>query len=431
MKRLLLAILAVVAVIFVAVPAAVVGYQYLHEPGDEMRSAPLADSAEQLRRGAYLARVGDCMACHTARGGAEYAGGRAIATPFGNIYAPNLTPHAENGIGQWSADDFWRALHNGKSRKGEFLYPAFPYTNYTRMTRADTDAIFAYLRTLEPVAQQNRAPELRFPYNQRFLLAGWRALYFRPGVFKPDHEKSVEWNRGAYLVQGAGHCSACHTSRTTLGGSEDKLDLAGGLIPVQNWYAPALTGGAEGGLGNWEARHIADLLVTGVSMRGTASGPMAEVVGQSLQYLDPADAGAMAAYLKSLPQAAAPPRQRSIVAAANAELILKEGRRIYDRHCVDCHQANGQGQPPAYPPLAGNRALTLDNPLNPIRMVLNGGYPPSTQGNPRPYGMPPFAHELDDTEVAAVVSYLRHAWGNQADLVSPVEVSRARGAPLN
>ncbi len=241
----------------------------------------------------------------------------------------------------------------------------------------------------------------------------------------------MEWNRGAYLVQGAGHCSACHTSRTTLGGSEEKFDLAGGLIPVQNWYAPALTGGAESGLGNWEARHIADLLTTGVSMRGTASGPMAEVVGQSLQYLNAADAAAIAGYLKSLPQSGAPSGRRTIANAGNAEQVLKEGQRIYEKYCVDCHRADGQGYPPAYPPLAGNRALTLDIALNPIRMVLNGGYPPGTQGNPRPYGMPPFAHELDDAEVAAVVSYMRNAWGNKAGLVSPLEVSRYRGAPLN
>lgn len=430
MKRTLMTLLATLISLIIAVPAAVVGYQYLHEPGSDVASTPVSDRAEQLRRGAYLARVGDCMACHTARGGQAYAGGRAIVTPFGNIYAPNITPHAESGIGAWTADDFWRALHNGKSKDGQFLYPAFPYTNYTRMTRADTDAIFAYLRTLEPIAQQNRAPELHFPYNQRILLAAWRTLYFTPGVFQPDASKPAEWNRGAYLVQGAGHCSACHTSRTRLGGSEEKLDLAGGLIPLQNWYAPALTGGAENGLGNWEARHIADLLITGISMRSTASGPMAEVVGQSLQYLDKADAAAIAGYLKSLPQASAQPGSRARISSGNAEQVLQEGQRIYEKYCVDCHQANGQGHPPTYPPLAGNRALTLDNALNPIRMVLNGGYPPSTQGNPRPYGMPPFAHELSDAEVAAVVSYMRNAWGHKASLVSPVEVSRYRGAPL-
>lgn len=426
MKRLLLAILALI----VLVPVAIVGYQMVHEPGSDIPSVPVGDAAVQVARGAYLARLGDCMACHTARGGEPYAGGRAIATPFGTIYGPNLTPHAETGIGQWSADDFWRAMHNGKSKDGKFLYPAFPYTNFTRMTRADTDAIFAYLLTVAPVAQPNRAHELRFPYNQRLLLAGWRSLYFRAGEYVPDTAKAVEWNRGAYLVQGVGHCSACHTSRTTLGGIEEKFDLAGGLIPVQNWYAPALTSDAEAGLGNWEARHIVDLLKTGVSMRGTASGPMAEVVGQSLQYLTDADAGAIAAYLKSLPKGAAPPRTQAIASSADSEEVLKLGARIYEKHCVECHRANGQGHPPAYPPLAGNHALAMHSAVNPIRMVLNGGYPPNTEGNPRPYGMPPFAHELNDAEVAAVVSYMRNSWGHRAGLVSPVEVSRYRGAPL-
>lgn len=430
MKRLLLALLAVIAILFIGVPLAVVAYQYWHEPGSDVASTPAADRAEQVQRGAYLARVGDCMACHTVRGGQAYAGGRAIVTPFGNIYAPNITPHAETGIGAWTPDDFWRALHNGKSKNGQFLYPAFPFTNYTRMTRADTDAIFAYLRTIEPVAQQSREPELRFPYNQRMLLAVWRSLYFTPGVFQPDQSKPLEWNRGAYLVQGLGHCSACHTSRTRLGGSEEKLDLGGGLIPVQNWYAPALTGGLESELGNWEASHIADLLTTGVSMRGTAAGPMAEVVGQSLQYLNREDANAIAGYLKSLPSAEVSSGQRGDAPTGNAEAVLKEGQRIYEKYCVDCHRANGQGHPPAYPPLAGNRALLVDNALNPIRMVLNGGYPPTTKGNPRPYGMPPFAQELSDAEVAAVVSYMRNAWGNKASLVSPVEVSKYRGAPL-
>jgi len=426
MKRIILAILAVL----ILVPAAIVGYQVLHDPGRDMASAAVVDVAGQVTRGAYLAKLGDCMACHTARGGAAYAGGRAIATPFGNIYGPNLTPHAATGIGQWSADDFWRAMHNGKSKDGKFLYPAFPYTNFTRMTRADTDAIFAYLRTLAPVNQPNHEHELRFPYDQRILLAGWRALYFRPGSYVPDTTKAVEWNRGAYLVQGVGHCSACHTSRTMLGGAEEKFDLAGGLIPVQNWYAPSLTSDAETGLGSWDARHIRDLLKTGVSMRGTASGPMAEVVGQSLQYLNDADADAMAGYLKSLPQGGTPPRPQAIASSANSEEILKRGAGIYEKHCIDCHQASGQGHPPAYPALAGNRALNMHSAVNPIRMVLNGGYPPATAGNPRPYGMPPFAHELNDEEVAAVVSYLRNSWGNKASLVSPVEVGRYRGAAL-
>jgi mono/diheme cytochrome c family protein len=372
------------------------------------------------------------MACHTARGGKPYAGGRAIPTPFGAVFAPNITPDAATGIGSWSADDFWRALHNGKSKDGRFLYPAFPYTEYTKVTRADADAMFAYLRTLAPVQQANREHELRFPYNQRLLLAGWRALYFRPGVYRNDPSRASDWNRGAYLVQGLGHCSACHTSRNTFGASELDAGLAGGMIPGLNWYAPSLTSNAQAGVGDWEVRHIAELLKTGVSARGTASGPMAEVVGQSLQHLSDADVAAMAGYLKSLPHDGAQPSAAPAEALPQeAERVLKLGAKLYEDHCMTCHKANGAGVPPAYPPLAGNRALTMQTAVNPIRMVLHGGYPPSTGGNPRPFGMPPFGPALNDGEVAAVVSYIRNAWGNRAALVSAAEVGRYRSVPLN
>ena len=268
-----------------------------------------------------------------------------------------------------------------------------------------------------------------FPYNQRPLLAVWRALYFRPGVYQPDTGQSVEWNRGAYLVQGLGHCSACHADRNVLGATPNSLDLAGGLIPILNWYAPPLTGGASGA-DAWSRQELADLLKTGISARGTASGPMAEVVRASLQYLSDADIGAMAAYLKSLPPAGAAAAVK-ITTDAQQDPLLKLGAKLYERHCVDCHQAAGTGIAPAYPALAGNRALAMASPVNPIRMVLNGGYPPSTAGNPRPYGMPPFGPMLDDAEVAAVVSYIRHAWGNAAAPVTAADVRRYRAVPVD
>jgi mono/diheme cytochrome c family protein len=428
MKRILLVILAAIVV----VPAVVIGIEFVHDPGSREPGVPVADAAGQITRGSYLARAGDCMACHTARGGKPYAGGRAIPTPFGNIFAPNITPDAATGIGSWTSDDFWRALHNGKSKDGGFLYPAFPYTDYTKVTRADSDAIFAYFKTLAPVHQPNREHELRFPYNQRILLAGWRALYFQPGVYRPDPSQSVEWNRGAYLVQGLGHCSACHTDRNALGASDAKADLAGGMIPILNWYAPALTSDAQTGLGDWQAQHLADLLKTGVSQRGTASGPMAEVVGESLQHLSDSDIGAMAHYLKSLPKTSAPSQPQSVrLSGQDTDAILKAGAKLYEKHCVECHAATGKGIPPAYPPLAGNRSLTMDSAVNPIRMVLNGGYPPSTGGNPRPFGMPPYGPILSDNEVAAVVSYIRNSWGNRAEPVSPVEVGKHRSVPTD
>jgi mono/diheme cytochrome c family protein len=427
MKRIIVFVVAAV----LAALAAVIGIQTFYDPGSSEPAVAVADTAQQLARGEYLARAGDCLACHTKRGGAMFAGDRVIPTPFGNLYSPNLTPDVATGIGSWNANDFWRAMHNGKSKDGRFLYPAFPYTNYTKITRADADALFAYFKSLPPVRQPNKPNELRFPYNQRILLAGWRALYFRSGVYQPDANHTVEWNRGAYLVQGLGHCNACHTNRNTLGASEQDIDLAGGLIPILGWYAPSLTSDAEAGLGDWNKQHIVDLLKSGVSPRGTVFGPMAEVVSHSLQHLSDQDVNAMADYLKSLPQTSTPPATMEMeVSAGQTVEILARGARLYHDRCSDCHQKNGRGLPPAYPPLAGNRAITMPSSINPIRMVLNGGYPPSTAGNPRPYGMQPFGPTMSDAEVADVVSYIRNSWGNKAPMVSPVQVSRYRAVPV-
>ncbi|HYD63598.1 MAG TPA: cytochrome c [Noviherbaspirillum sp.] len=425
MKRILLLVIGIILL----VPAAIVGYEWVHEPGSEETSMPVTDQPAQIARGEYLAKAGNCMACHTTRGGQAYAGGRAIDTPFGVIYSSNLTSDVETGIGRWSADDFWRALHNGKSRDGSFLYPAFPYPDYTKVTRVDADALFAYINTVPPARQPNRPNELRFPYNQRILLAFWRWLYFTPGTYQPQAEQTAEWNRGAYLVQGLGHCSACHTSRTSLGGATDK-ELAGGLIPQLGWYAASLSADAGTGLGEWEKEEIAALLKTGVSTRGAVFGPMGEVVSGSLQHLAGEDIAAMATYLKSFPATGASRRSEPAIESAETEAMLRQGAKLYETHCVECHRADGKGIPPSYPPLAGNRSLAANPALNPIRMVLNGGYPPSTAGNPRPYGMPPFSAILNDSEVAAVVSYIRMSWGNQGTLVAPMDVARHRGAPI-
>jgi mono/diheme cytochrome c family protein len=426
MKRFFLTIVAAI----VLVPVTVLGIQYLHDPGSNEPGIPAANAAQQVARGNYLAHAGDCMACHTARGGMPYSGGRVVPTSFGNFYTPNITPDITTGIGSWTANDFWRALHNGKSKDGRFLYPVFPYTEYTKITRADADAMFAYFKTLPPINQPNKEHELRFPYNQRILLAGWRALYFRPGVYQTDTRQTAEWNRGAYFVQGLGHCTACHTNRNAFGATEQGSVLAGGLIPILGWYAPSLTSDAEAGLGNWDKQHIVDLLKTGVSPRGTVFGPMAEVVQHSLQYLSDQDVTAMAGYLKSLPQTATPVASMELqVKDGQAEDVLQLGAKLYRDQCIECHKANGSGIPPAYPPLAGNRAITMASSINPIRMVLSGGYPPSTQGNPRPYGMQPYGPVLSDAEVAAVVSYVRNSWGNSAPLVSPIQVSRYRAVP--
>lgn len=432
MKRFLVVRIVSIIAFILAVPVAILGIQVFHDPGSKEVGTPVANAADQILRGGYLARAGDCMACHTTRGGAAYAGGRTIPTPFGAMYSPNITPDTATGIGSWSADDFWRAIHNGKSKDGSFLYPTFPYPNYTKVTRTDADAMYAYFRSLTPVKQENRPHALRFPYNQRVLLAGWRTLYFQPGVYQPVAGQSVEWNRGAYLVQGLGHCSACHTSRNALGATRSDTDLGGGLIPMINWYAPSLTSDAEAGLGNWELQHINDLLKTGISQRSAVFGPMAEVVRESLQHVSSPDINAMSVYLKALPQTGAARASESVYTTGqDSDAARKIGAALYDKHCVECHRAQGEGMPPNYPPLAGNRALTTASAINPIRMVLNGGYPPSTGGNPRPYGMPPFGPRLSDIEVAAVVSYIRSSWGNAAESVSPIEVGRYRTVPID
>ena len=401
----------------------------------EPPAAPAAQGAatpELITRGQYLTAAGDCYACHTVRGGEPYAGGLEMATPFGSLYTSNITPDRETGIGSWTADDFWRAMHEGKSKDGSFLYPAMPYTNYTKVTREDSDAIYAYIMSLKPVQLKNRPHTLGFPYNQRELMAGWRTLYFTPGVFKPDPKQSDEWNRGAYLVEGLGHCNACHSARNILGAIAKEGDYSGGLIPLQNWYAPSLTSSRESGLGDWEIREIVDLLRTGVSARGSVVGPMAAVVQHSLQELSMVDLSAISTYLKlqSEPPSSEPLLHSGPPAGLTGAMMIA-GAKVYKDHCVACHQADGMGIPRIYPPLAKNKAMTMRNPVNAIRVVLNGGFPPSTEGNPRPYGMPPFYQDLDDEQVAAVVTYIRQSWGNRAQPTWPPEVERSRGVPVD
>jgi mono/diheme cytochrome c family protein len=387
-------------------------------------SSPPAVAA-QVARGAYLALAGNCAGCHTARGGAPYAGGHGIDTPFGTVYASNLTPDPATGIGDWSDAHFWRAMHHGRSQDGRLLYPAFPYTNYTRVTREDSDAIHAYLRSLPPVQQANRPHNLRFPYNSQAALAVWRALYFRPTPHEADPGRSPAWNRGAYLVRGLGHCSACHASRNALGASADDAVLGGGTIPAQNWYAPALNAADEAGVAHWPTQDIVQLLQTGVTSHASVLGPMAQVVLQSTQHLNQADLEAMATYLQALPPA--PARNRSTTPPAAPDL-LATGAKAYETHCSECHGGNGQGAPGIYPAVAGNRAVTMDPPINLVRVLLAGGFAPATAGHPRPYGMPPFATVLSDEEMAGVLSYIRGAWGNDASAVSPLNVHRYRGA---
>ena len=376
---------------------------------------PVADDGP-VARGAYLARIGHCAGCHTAPGGTPYAGGRGIATRFGTVWAGNLTPDEATGLGRWSADDFWRALHEGRSRDGRVLTPAFPYAEFTRIRREDSDALFAYLRSLPPVVQPARPHALRFPFGTQAALHVWRALYFQPGVQRDDPARSTAWNRGAYLVQGLGHCAACHAPRGWLGGGSGVP--SGGRMPGEPWWAPSLLEG--GGHGGDRAALVA-LLKSGRSPLGSASGPMAEVVRGSTQHWSDADLDAAATYLLDL----APPRKAPSRAAAPAEAApLQRGAKLYERHCADCHGTRGEGVPGAYPPLAGNPTLLQPSAVNLMQVVRRGAFAVATAAHPRPYGMPPI--ELSDAELADLLSFLRQAWGHRAAPVDALDVLRLR-----
>lgn len=388
------------------------------------------DNNAQIERGQYLARAGNCVACHSARGATPMAGGRRIDTPFGAVFSSNLTPDATTGIGTWSPQDFWQALHHGHSKDGRLLTPAFPYNHTSVITRADSDDLLAWLQSLPPVRQTVQPHTLMWPVGTQAALAVWRSLFFSPAPFKTDPAQSVEWNRGAYLVQGLGHCAACHSPRNALGASGAVDDLSGGLMPVVNWYAPALTRDNESGLASTPSSDIVQLLRTGQSFQAQTSGPMAEVVQHGTQHMTEADLHAMAVYLQS--RATQTPASSAAPVRVKVSLVVAEkGLKIYDRHCVQCHGEQGQGVTTpagdtAYPALAGNRAVLLSNPTNLVQMVLYGGYGPATAWHPRPFGMPPSVLELDDRDIAAVLTHLRTQWGNQASEVTPLQVNRIR-----
>ncbi|MCE2680962.1 MAG: cytochrome c [Burkholderiales bacterium] len=392
------------------------------------QAAPEPVLSAQEQRGWYVAKLGNCEGCHTQRGGQAFAGGRAVETPFGKVFAGNLTPDVKTGLGAWSADDFYRAMHEGKSRDGHYLYPAFPFTNYTQMSRGDVDDLFAYLRRLPAVENATPAAQMDFPFNLRPLMAVWRALYFKPAATVAIAPQA-SLQRGAYLVNGPGHCNACHTPRNRLGALQKEADLAGATIPVLNWYAPALNSDAIHGLGRYPEHQLVEVLKTGRSENNAVYGPMADVVKHSLQHYKEQDLKAMAAYLKSLPPLVAAVSPVSLVSKAAEEAVFKHGAKLYEQHCKDCHGDQGQGRAFVYPGLAGNVSVVAPTPVNPLKMVLNGGFGPSTPQHPFPYGMPPYRVSLSSEETAAVVSFIRNAWGNKAGYVSPVDVDKYRTVP--
>ena len=397
-------------------------------------AVPASDVARDpvtVERGRYLATLGNCQHCHTPQGAAPYAGGRGFITPFGQVFSSNLTP-STHGLGAWSAGDFWRALHHGQSRDGRWLTPAFPFANTTRVTRADSDALFAYLQSLPPVDAPVPPHRLAWPYNTQAALKVWRALYFSAAPSAPPPATaSADWVRGAYLVQGLGHCGACHAERNALGASRDMDALGGGQLPGQGWFAPSLTDPEAAGLQDWPIDHIVELFRSGQARGAFTTGPMAAVVQHSTRLWSDADLRAMATYLQQLPrQAATASRRAAPPGPGQAEV----GAKVYGQHCAQCHGEAGEGTPLpggryAYPPLAGTRAVNLSTPTNLLQSVLHGGFSVSSAYQPKPFGMPPYLLALTDAELAAVLTHLRTGWGasaGQAGAVSELDLKALR-----
>ncbi len=375
-------------------------------------------SHSMVERGRYLAQAGDCAACHTAPGGQPYAGGRAIPTPFGTIYSTNITPDRQTGLGNWSEEEFYKAMHEGIRRDGQHLYPAFPYPWYTKLSRQDVDAIKAFLDTLPPVRNANKATELPWPFSMREVMAGWNAMFFGKGEYRADPTQSPQWNRGAYLVRGLGHCGACHTPKNIAGGLKTSHKLEGGY--GEHWYATGLTNDVRDGLGDWSVDDIVKYLKSGSNLKAAATGPMAEVIEHSTQHLSEADLRAIAVYLKSVPgpgkeQKAADDRQR-----------LARGEALYLDQCSGCHMESGTGQEQAFPPLRGNAVVQAKEPGAMLHMILDGARTASTRAKPTGLAMPAFGWKLSDEDVADLATYLRAAWGNKASAVSADEVKSTR-----
>lgn len=412
-----------------------------------LASAPnWADTAQAdiLERGEYIARMGDCVACHTAPGGAPLAGGLALETPFGTLYSTNITPDKKTGIGQYTFEQFDRAMREGIAAGGHNLYPAMPYPSYARMTEADMRDLYAYMmKGVEPVEQPNQENDMQWPYSMRWGLSLWNAFFLDDEVFEPDPEQSEQWNRGAYIVQSLGHCGACHTPRgfafqeKTMGdkGGKGELFLAGET--VEGWRALSLRN-------LWTPEDTAEMLKTGRNKHGTVSGNMVDVVQHSTQYMTEADLLALGVYLKSLPpgeddlpmvvaQGPAPhivPLPAGMGAAPDDDvpttIFTTRGGLGYLQFCADCHRANGNGVPNVFPPLTGNHTLQSQDPATLLHIMLTGWRAPITQSHGRPLYMPAFA-QLGDQEIADILNFTRHSWGRaDAHEVLASDVASAR-----
>jgi mono/diheme cytochrome c family protein len=386
-----------------------------------------AASPALIERGRYLAFAGNCGACHTTAGGAPFAGGLAFETPFGKVYSANITPDPDTGIGGWTSGQFLQSLRKGLRANDQHLYPVFPYPALTKITDEDAAALFAFLKSVPAVRYDVPKNEMSWPFGQRWLLGAWNAMFFDEGPYRPDTGKSAEWNRGAYLVTGPAHCSACHSPRNLLGaeraakamtGGTYRDDSAGGVM--RPWSAPNLTS-ASSGLGSWSVEEIAAYLKAGTNSYTTTFGPMNTVILKSTMHLSDADLRAMAVYLKGLP-----PNEGDFGAPAKSD-VLQAGETLYNVNCGTCHQPDGMGADDAGPRLAGSLVTQATDPASLVNSILYGVDVP----NPAPGGhqwrpMEAYGDKLSDEEVAALASYLRSAWNNKGGEVTAKQVSRQR-----
>ncbi|MDE1149277.1 MAG: cytochrome c [Azospirillaceae bacterium] len=438
MKKIILS----VAALAVVAGAAAVTYAYLPTTTRAITLAPALDDAQAVERGRYIATASDCAACHTAPGGKPFAGGLPFATPIGTIRSTNITPDADTGLGHYTLADFDRALRHGIAKNGDTLYPAMPYPSYAHLTDQDVTDLYAYMmKGVEPVKQANQAGDIPFPLSMRWPLAIWRKT-FAPNADQPLFDAArytdPEVARGAYLVQGPGHCGACHTPRSpTLNekGLDDRSPdyLAGGQV-IDGWYAVNLRSNKAEGLGNWSRDDIVATLTTGRNPHHAVTGaPMADVVRLSMQKLNDADVQAIAAYLKTLAPAAHEDARFTGNDATTPALLagqdLGRGEEIYVDSCSACHKSNGQGNPNAFPALANNPSVLSPEPVTVIRAVLFGTAMPATEKRPSNLGMPGFALRYSDDEVAALVTFLRKSWGNEAAPVTAAQVRDVRAHP--
>ena len=381
-------------------------------------AAPAASSSgDPVAHGRYLAVLGDCAGCHTRPGGAPYAGGLGLGSSFGTIYTANITSDPKAGIGSWTADQFWRAMHEGRRSDGAHLYPAFPYVYFTHVTRQDSDALRAYLLTVPASDYTPPANTLLFPVNIRGTMSIWDALFFKAESFQPRADQSAEWNRGAYIVTGLGHCGACHTPKNLLQADSRSKPLQGGKI--EDWFAPDLDGSPRG-LGGWSQEDIVEFLKTGRNAHSNGGASMSSVLIHSTSEMTDDDRRDIAIYLKSLPSSDGP------AARGAPGDLMAEGGAIYRDQCSACHGADGAGEPRLFPALRNNANAQQRDPTTMVRYILTGSQSTATKTNPTPFAMPAFAWKLNDREIAAVATYVRNSFGNSAPPVSTGDVASLR-----